>query len=62
MHVDSPSEIVQKFNLKLMVKYFESIEDLRSKYVEVCNNESLDDMKMKYVLLYLNRLMKIISL
>lgn len=43
MHADSPSEIVQKFNLKSMVKYFESIDDLRSKYVEVCNNESLDD-------------------
>ncbi|MBE6507930.1 MAG: hypothetical protein E7Z77_00805 [Methanobrevibacter sp.] len=26
-----------------MVKYFESIADLRSKYFEVCNNESLDD-------------------
>nr|WP_295159889.1 P-loop NTPase fold protein [uncultured Methanobrevibacter sp.] len=43
IHADSPSEIVQKFNLKSMVKYFESIDDLRSKYVEVCNNESLDD-------------------
>ena len=43
MHADSPSEIVQKFNLKSMVKYFESIDDLRSKYVDVCNNESLND-------------------
>ncbi|WP_292749112.1 hypothetical protein [Methanobrevibacter sp.] len=43
MHADSPSEIVQKFNIKSMVKYFESIADLRSKYFEVCNNESLDD-------------------
>ena len=43
IHADSPSEIVQKFNLKSMVNYFESIDDLRSKYVEVCNNESLDD-------------------
>lgn len=43
MYADSPSEIVQKFNLKSMLKYFENIEDLRSKYVEVCNNETLDD-------------------
>lgn len=43
IHADSPSEIVQKFNLKSMVKYFESIDDLRSKYVNVCNNESLND-------------------
>ena len=43
MHADSPSEIVQKFNLKSMLKYFDDIEDLRSKYVEVCKNESLID-------------------
>ena len=43
MHADSPSEIVQKFNLKSMVKYFDDIENLRSKYVEVCKNESLND-------------------
>jgi predicted KAP-like P-loop ATPase len=43
MHANSPSESVQKFNLKSMVKYFDSIDDLRSKYVDVCNNESLDD-------------------
>ena len=43
MHADSPSEIVQKFNLKSMVKYFDDIENLRSKYVEVCKNESLID-------------------
>ena len=43
MHADSPSELVQKFNLKSMLKYFEDINDLRSKYVDVCNNESLND-------------------
>lgn len=43
MHVDSPSELVQKFNLESMLKYFEDINDLRSKYVDVCNNESLND-------------------
>ena len=43
IHADSPSEIVQKFNLKSMMKYFESIDDLRSKYVDVFNNESLND-------------------
>lgn len=43
MHADSPSELVQKFNLKSMLKYFEDINDLRSKYVEVCKIESLND-------------------
>ena len=43
MYADSPSEIVQKFNLKSMVKYFENMGDLRSKYVDVCNNELLND-------------------
>ncbi len=43
MHADSQSEIVQKFNLKSMLKYFDDIENLRSKYVEVCKNESLND-------------------
>lgn len=42
MHADSPSEIIQKFNLKSMLKYFGSIDELRSKYVEICN-ESLND-------------------
>lgn len=41
MHADSPSEIVQKFNLKSMLKYFKDSEDLRSKYVGICN-ESLN--------------------
>ena len=43
MHADSPSELVQKFNLESMLKYFEDINDLRSKYVEVCKIESLND-------------------
>ena len=43
MHADSQSEIVQKFNLKSMLKYFDDIEDLSSKYVEVCKIESLND-------------------
>lgn len=43
IRADLPSEISQKFNLKSMVKYFESMDDLRSKYIDVCNNESLDD-------------------
>lgn len=42
MHTDSPSEIIQKFNLKSMLKYFGSIDELRSEYVEICN-ESLND-------------------
>ena len=42
-HADSPSDIVQKFDLPSMVKYFEDIDDLRNKYLEVCKNNSLND-------------------
>ena len=43
MHADSPSDIVQKFNLSSMVKYFEDMDDLRKKYLEVCKNGLLND-------------------
>lgn len=43
MHIDSPPDFTQKFNLKSMIKYFEDIDNLRNKYIEVCKNESLNE-------------------
>lgn len=37
------SYITKNFNLKSMLKYFEDIESLRRKYVEIYKNESLND-------------------
>lgn len=45
MHADSPSEIVQKFNIKSMVKYFGDMDDLRMKYVSICNKSLNDEEK-----------------
>lgn len=41
MHADSPSEFVHKFNIKSMLKYFDDIDDLRDRCVELNKKESL---------------------
>ncbi len=43
IHADSPSEIIRKFNIKSMLKYFENISELKQKYIEICKNETLTD-------------------
>ena len=36
MHSDLHSEVIYKFNIESMVKYFDDIVDLKNKYVELC--------------------------
>ena len=43
IHADSPSEIIRKFNIKSMLRYFENIDELKQKYSEICKNETLTD-------------------
>lgn len=43
IHADSPSEIIRKFNIKSMLRYFENIDELKRKYIEICKNETLTD-------------------
>ena len=43
IHADSHSEIIRKFNIKSMLKYFENISELKQKYIEICKNETLTD-------------------
>lgn len=55
MHADSLSEVVSKFNIKSMLSYFEDVDDLRNKYVEICN-ESLTDEEKEICQSLLNQL------
>lgn len=43
IHADSHSEIIRKFNIKSMLRYFENIDELKQKYSEICKNETLTD-------------------
>lgn len=56
MHVDSPSELVLKFNIKSMLKYFEDIDDLRNRYIEIFESKSLSDEEKEICQSLLNQL------